>query len=353
MTIVNYIIDDNIVNKLTTNRKWLDSYMSVMVECVEKQGFDVVFDRDSDFDLMHIHIPMAQAYRLSTKNNNGSHKPAIFHGHMTEDTFMVGCKMKYLIRKWIKRIAQESDIILCPSHSSAEYYQDHLPEKDIRQLNYGIDLDRYAYSSEDGLTFRQRHRIGKDETVVCCVGGLTQRKGVSDFWKVARLFPKIRFMWVGGMFYKNQYVHSLYNFVVRDDNMDMKNIPGNMIFTGYTHDVKAALSASDIFFFPSIHETQGLAIVEAAANNRPIVTRDLPVFKEWLTHGCDCLMGTCVDDFAAHIQTLIEDDDFAVRLGREAHRSAVKHHDINRTSRSLAGIYEELLGYHDHSCKNV
>ena len=105
MTIVNYIIDDNIVNKLTTNRKWLDSYMSVMVECVEKQGFDVVFDRDSDFDLMHIHIPMAQAYRVSTKNNNGSHKPAIFHGHMTEDTFMVGCKMKYLLRKWIKKIA--------------------------------------------------------------------------------------------------------------------------------------------------------------------------------------------------------------------------------------------------------
>ncbi len=58
MTIVNYIIDDNIVNKLTTNRKWLDSYMPAMVEYVEKQGFDVVFDRDSDFDLMHIHIPM-------------------------------------------------------------------------------------------------------------------------------------------------------------------------------------------------------------------------------------------------------------------------------------------------------
>jgi glycosyltransferase involved in cell wall biosynthesis len=92
---------------------------------------------------------------------------------MTEDTFS---KMKYLIRKWIKRIAQESDIILYPSHSSAEYYQNHLPEKDIRQLNYGIDLDRYAYSSEDGLNFRQRYGIGEDETVVCCVGGITQQR---------------------------------------------------------------------------------------------------------------------------------------------------------------------------------
>jgi glycosyltransferase involved in cell wall biosynthesis len=139
----------------------------------------------------------------------------------------------------------------------------------------------------------------------------------------------------------------------RDDNINIKSIPKNMIYTGNTPFIKAALSASDIFFFPSIHETQGLAIVEAAANSRPIVSRDLPVFKEWLTHGCDCVMGTCVNDFAAIIQTLIEDEDFAVRLGREARRSAVKNHDINRTSRSLAGIYEELLGYHNHSCENA
>ena len=101
----------------------------------------------------------------------------------------------------------------------------------------------------------------------------------------------------------------------RDDNIYIKEIPKNVIYIGYTPDVMAALSASDIFFFPSIHETQGLAIVEAAANSRPIVSRDLPVFKEWLTHGCDCLMGTCINDFAAHIQTLIEDGDFGSSVG--------------------------------------
>jgi 1,2-diacylglycerol-3-alpha-glucose alpha-1,2-glucosyltransferase len=344
MTIVNYIIDNNIVNKLTTNRKWLDSYIPVVAECVEQKGFDIVFDKRSDFDIMHIHIPMALAYRLSTRNNHGNHKPVIFHGHITEDTFMIGSTMKYFIRKWMKKIARESDMILCPSHSAVEYYQEHLPEKDIRQLNYGIDLDRYAYFHDDGMTFRQRYRIKKDEIVVCCVGGMIQRKGIDDFCKVARRFPAIHFIWVGGTFYKNQHIHNLYNLIVRDDNINMKDIPENVICTGYTPDVTAALSASDIFFFPSRHETQGLALVEAAANNRPIITRDLPVFKEWLTHGSDCLMGTNVDEFTTHIKTLVEDRDLAIKLGEKAGRSAQKHHDIRMTSRSLAEIYEELIG---------
>ncbi len=121
-------------------------------------------------------------------------------------------------------------------------------------------------------------------------------------------------------------------------------MPDNVISTGYTPHITAALSASDIFFFPSRQETQGLALVEAAANNRAIVTRDLPVFKEWLTHGHDCLMGACLDDFAEHIQTIEEDKALAIRLGGEAGRSAKKYHDVNRTAESLARIYKELSG---------
>jgi len=90
MTVVNYIIDNGLVNRLTSDRKWLDSYIPSIAERVMEQGIDVVFDNDSDFDLMHIHIPMTLAYRMSLKNNNGNHSPIIFHGHMTEDTFVVG-----------------------------------------------------------------------------------------------------------------------------------------------------------------------------------------------------------------------------------------------------------------------
>jgi len=343
MITVNYIIDNKVVNKLTTERKWLDSYIPTIVKCIEKEGVDVVYDMDSDYDLIHIHVPLAKAYLLSRKNNHGNHKPVIFHGHITEDTFPIGSQLRYIIRKWIIKMARKSDLILCPSLSAAQYFKEHFPEKNIKQLNYGINLDNYAYSHEDGITFRRRYRIGTEETVVCCVGGMIYRKGIDDFYEIARRFPDIRFMWIGGLFFRNQHIYSIYNKIDKN-SINVHDLPNNVISTGYTPHVTAALSASDIFFFPSRHETQGLALIEAAANNRAIVTRDLPVFKEWLTHGRDCLMGTCVDDFEKYIQTLKEDKALAARLGQEAGRSAKKYHDINKTAESLARIYKELSG---------
>jgi len=343
MTVVNYIIDNGLVNRLTSDRKWLDSYIPSIAERVMEQGIDVVFDNDSDFDLMHIHIPMTLAYRMSLKNNNGNHSPIIFHGHMTEDTFVVGQKIKYFVRKWLKGLANRADIILCPSQSAAEYYHQLLPGKDIRQLNYGIDLGKYAYSDSGRRAFRQKYGIGENETVVCSVGGLTLRKGVSEFYEVASRFPDMRFMWVGGSFHKKQSVKGLYGIISKENNTIMKDMPSNVIFTGYINNVPGALSASDIFFFPSRHETQGLALVEAAANARPIVTRDLPVFREWLTHGCDCLMGSNEEEFNACIRQLADDPALMGRLGSAARSSAEKYHDIDKTSKRLGQIYNELL----------
>lgn len=343
MITVNYVVDDGLVNRLTTQRKWLDTYIPSVVGRVKEQGIDVVFDRVSDFDVMHIHVPMTLAFRLSMNNNNGSHKPSIFHGHMTEDTFFVGGKVKYFIRRWFRSIAQKSDLILCPSSSAADYYRKILPDADIRQLNYGIDLNRYAYSHQDRLAFRQRYNIEEDRIVVSCVGGVLQRKGVDVFCEVAARFPEMLFMWVGGSFYKNKGINSLYGMISGENNMDIAKVPENVLFTDYTLDVPAALSASDIFFFPSRHETQGLALVEAAANSRPIVARDLPVFREWLTHDHDCLMGTDVDKFAGQIKSLADDRGMADRIGQEACQSAKKYHDIDRTASKLGGIYEELL----------
>ena len=47
--------------------------------------------------------------------------------------------------------------------------------------------------------------------------------------------------------------------------------------------------------------------MEAAANAYPIVTRDLHVFREWLTHGCDCLMGSSEEVFNTCLRQLAND----------------------------------------------
>jgi 1,2-diacylglycerol-3-alpha-glucose alpha-1,2-glucosyltransferase len=343
MSVINFIIDEKTVNRLTKNKAWLETYIPELTKRLESRGFIVVFDREFDFDLVHIHMPLRLAYRLIKSHNRHRDYPVIYHGHATEDSFWIGRGTKYSLRKWFKKIAGQSDLIICPSRSAEKYYRSLLPDHDIIQLNYGINLDKYSYSDESRMKFREKYDIGKDEVVVCCVGGISKRKGIVEFINISRQHPELRFMWVGGEYTHHPAVDLFYKVFARRGDVKFKNLPENILFTGYTSEIPAALSASDIFFFPSKQETQGLALVEAAANSRPIITRDIPVFREWLTPGHDCLMGNTEDEFNMCIKHIIDDHALSRQLGIEARKSVEKYHDIDKTSARLAQIYHELL----------
>ncbi len=343
MSTINFIIDEKTVNRLTKNKAWLETYIPELAKKLEGMGFNVVFDQDSNFDLMHVHIPLSLTQSFILNHNDDNSHPTIYHGHATEDSFTVGNGTKYFLRNWLKKIAGQSDLIICPSKSAEEYYKALLPNHPVEQLNYGINLDKYSYSKDARIRFREQYGIGKDETVICCVAGISKRKGIYEFLEISRQHPDIRFIWVGGNYTNHIAIDLFYKIFARNGDVCINDTPANLLMAGYAYDVPAALSASDIFFFPSIHETQGLALIEAAANARPIVVRDLPVFREWLTHGYDCLMGTSIDDFNAQIELLAEDSGLAAKLGKNALESARKHHDINRTIKRLGSIYEELI----------
>lgn len=343
MYIINYIIDETTVNRLTQNKAWLETYIPEVTKRLEKQDFNIVYDQEEGFDLMHIHMPLGRAYQRIRHSSKDRNYPIIYHGHATEDSFTIGSGARYIVKSWFRKIAAYSDLIICPSESTREYYHKLLPDHEIIQLNYGINLEKYSYSEEGRIRFRQQYDISMDEKVVSCVAGISYRKGLKEFISIAKQNPDIKFMWVGGEYTEHPSMVLFYKVFARKGDVNLNKLPGNMLMTGYNKDVTGALSASDIFFFPSRHETQGLALVEAAANARPIVTRDLPVFREWLNHGYDCLMGSSEEEFNNCIRQLADDPVLMRRLGSEARRSAEKHHNIVNTSKQLGQIYNSMI----------
>lgn len=344
MYTINYLTDETTVSRFTKNRAWLDTYVPEITKRLKEMGFNIVFDSETGFDLVHIHMPLRRAYQLIRESNGDCRYPVVFHGHATEDSFTVGSTTKYLVRKWFRKLADRSDLIICPSKYAEEYYRSLLPGHDVVQLNNGINLDEYSYSDEARIDFRNQFGIDKDEMVVSCVGGISNRKGIDDFINVAKQHPGTRFMWVGGEYTQHPSIDMFYKVFARQGEVDIKNLPDNLLMTGYVSDMRGALSAGDIFFFPSRQETQGLALVEAAANGRAIVARNLPVFTEWLKPGHDCLMGNNVEEFEACISRLADDTSLRNRLGTEAQKSAREHHDIDKTAKRLGMTYIELLG---------
>jgi len=78
------------------------------------------------------------------------------------------------------------------------------------------------------------------------------------------------------------------------------------------------LAALDVFVFPTLTETFGLAAVEAAQAGVPVVANRLPVLEEVLSHeGKPCALFVDADDtaaFAAAVQRILDDPNLARTL---------------------------------------
>lgn len=105
------------------------------------------------------------------------------------------------------------------------------------------------------------------------------------------------------------------------------------------------LRALDAFVFPSLHETFGLAPVEAANNGIPVICNDLPTLREVLSvDGEPCARFAPVSDpsaFAAAVREVLADPALAIELAERGRRLRDKY--------SLVGMvdaYVALLGHH-------
>jgi glycosyltransferase involved in cell wall biosynthesis len=81
-------------------------------------------------------------------------------------------------------------------------------------------------------------------------------------------------------------------------------------------EMAAWYAAADVLAFPSVKEGFGLAALEAMAAGVPVVTSDLPVFREWLVPGRDALMAPIGDPeaLADALSQALDDQDMRARL---------------------------------------
>jgi glycosyltransferase involved in cell wall biosynthesis len=105
------------------------------------------------------------------------------------------------------------------------------------------------------------------------------------------------------------------------------------------------LSRCGVFVSTSEEETQGLALLEAAALEMPLVVTDLPPYVGIWQHGHNCLVSPVGDVPAlqANVQSLLTDPALAASLGQAAALTAQRFEWAGFASRMqavLAGLSE-------------
>ncbi len=176
--------------------------------------------------------------------------------------------------------------------------------RDILQADYGVTagvvpngVDAARFSTPDRARAAQlRARVGAAaRPLVLAVGGIEPRKGsdtlvraIAELKAVRAVAPVLAV--VGGHSFQDHRAYSErvlgllpdLGLVLDDDVVLVGTVPDV--------DVPQWYAAADVLAFPSVKEGFGLAVLEAMSAGIPVVTSDLPVFREYLVPGRDALM---------------------------------------------------------------
>jgi|GEM_PF-76633 len=179
---------------------------------------------------------------------------------------------------------------------------------------FGIDRDKITYipnyvskdtfyeePKEKILKTRNEYGIKEDAFVVLGVGQVQTRKGVLDFIDVAKRNKDVTFVWCGG-----------FSFGKITDGYDelkevCENPPENVKFVGIIDRSKMndMYNMADMLFMPSYNELFPMSILEAVNSHKPILLRDLDLYKDILFG--KYLKGNNNDDFSFYINKLKTD----------------------------------------------
>lgn len=179
----------------------------------------------------------------------------------------------------------------------------------------GVDVVRYASGSPRRAAELRASVGAADRPLLLAVGGLEPRKGSDN---LVRALAAVRrrsgtepvLAVLGGHSFQD---YRAYSDAVRAELPRLGlALGGDVVEVGTVPDadMPSWYRAADALAFPSVKEGFGLAVLEAMSAGLPVVTSDLPVFREYLVPGRDALLAPVgdVDALADALLAVLTDD---------------------------------------------
>lgn len=213
-------------------------------------------------------IVMLVAYLAGVKNRIAQYRGASNHFKETKGRLLYNAIVNKLVYRFATKILSNSEAALdffFPNHKDSKKYFKVIPN--------GIPDEYFIIDSDSRQRKRVELGIPDGAFVVGHTGRYNYAKNHETIIKVAKelcgKYGDIYFVLAGkGTDIELQQV------------VDDADLTGKVKLLGYRRDVKELLAAFDLYYFPSVTESQPNALQEAMARGVPVIASDIAPIKE-------------------------------------------------------------------------
>ncbi len=274
--------------------------------------------RDEEFDVLHIHEPMAPGPTMTATVLKQAPIVATFH--------RAGASRAYhYLNRGVRWLQRRIEVCVAVSEEAAAVARAQLGGE-YEVLFNGVELDRYA----------DRGDAREDRPTIFFIGRHEPRKGLEVLLEAMDQLPHEVALWVGSDGPETDRLRSRWAGEPRIEWL------GRL-----TEQEKIRrMHAATVFCAPSLGgESFGIVLLEAMAASIPVVASDLPGYRKVARNGSDALLATPGDPgaLAAAIELVMNDartSEALVRSGLER----VEEFSMTRLAERYLTLYDKAMG---------
>jgi glycosyltransferase involved in cell wall biosynthesis len=173
-------------------------------------------------------------------------------------------------RRW-RRAASHFDAVVAPSLAAAAIQRAAGIQR-VLTVHNPVEVD--AIAAGDGGPVRNELRLDRSQLLVLFMARLADEKRPMDvveaFAEISRTAPNVHLAVAGDGACRDECARQV----------ERTCPPGRVHLLGHRSDVANVLKAADIFVHPSLHESFGMAVVEAMAAGVPVITTSVGIVAE-------------------------------------------------------------------------
>jgi glycosyltransferase involved in cell wall biosynthesis len=227
-------------------------------------------------------------------------------------------------------------VVAISDHIRRVLIESGMPPEKVITIHSSVDLEQFSPRAK-APAILEAFGLRENTEVVGMVARIHRRKG---FDYLLQAIPMLIDKGVDRKFLIVGKGHERFQGEIAE-----LGIEAHVISPGHRRDVADILSVIDIFVLPSLEEGLGIAILEAMAMGKPIVSTRVGGIPEAVEDGINGILVPPADTraIAAALRELLNDKEKAGRMGRESRRIAEERFSRRRMISDTLSLFRRVL----------